>query len=191
MGMSKYGLYETERESTLKRFRKDFKEHGLTVLAETDKILCVRIGKPNTRINSTQITFTPEGITIQGDWCPCGNGVCSTFGYDQDWFAKGLSWSYLAEKFLAREFVDEAAIDDLQQRMDDGGMEPNRLFEAKELMERLVEGCSEYRDTYAEFCYAHSGDPGGYDYNITAVCQLQVIQETFARLWSARSESCQ
>jgi len=174
------GLYEKERESTLSRFRKDFKNHQLTILAETENVLCVRIGRPNTRINSTQITFTPEGIVIQGDWCPCGNGVCSTFGYGKEWFAKSLSWSYLAEKFLAREFVPEAAVDFLQ-----GYAENMRV-------EHLQEGCDDYRQAYYEFCQdLDIDDPGGYDYNITDICQLQVIQETFARLWANRSSSCQ
>lgn len=44
---------------------------------------------PDTRIMSTLVLFTPEGIVITGDLCPGRNGVIIR-GYDLSWFASHL-----------------------------------------------------------------------------------------------------
>lgn len=105
---------------------KDLEKHGLRILCDTrgvpgqDRFLIVRLAEPGTRDMSVQLTFTPEGIVIQGDFTPGNsNGVCSKAGYGARWFSDDLSVDYLAEKFLQKQWTKEAASDWLQWRIDD------------------------------------------------------------------------
>jgi hypothetical protein len=56
------------------------------------------------RMMSCLITFTPEGIVLQGDLTPGRTGNVSVPGYGLDWFAGQLSEDYLCEKFLERKW---------------------------------------------------------------------------------------
>lgn len=81
----------------------DLDRHVLLVVAETDTVLVVRLERPGTRIMSIQLSFTPEGVAVQGDFEFYGpRAVCSNFGYGLDWFSGRLDPNYLAEKFLCR-----------------------------------------------------------------------------------------
>lgn len=76
--------------------------HQLTQITDTAKIKAYYLhDKPlnESRMMSTLIMFTPEGIIICGDLCP-KHGVVSDLGYGAKWFSSSLSPDYLAEKFL-------------------------------------------------------------------------------------------
>jgi hypothetical protein len=91
-----------------------FRDHSLIIQVALPNFQVFRMQKPNTRVMSMQLSFSPEGIALQGDVKIEGNGSCSCFGYGLDWFASKLSGSYLCEKFLQHEFVPEIAIRDLR-----------------------------------------------------------------------------
>jgi len=155
----------------------------LSTVAETDKVKCYRLAKPGTRAYSVQITFTPEGIAIQGDLIISGYGVCSTFGYGLDWFADRLNDDYLCEKFMQREFVAESAIDDLRYQLED--MTDDEKAVAEELIDALgSSNGEEARDDYASFCWTRDCEPSGCDYNIAARATLSAVQERFRELWT-------
>lgn len=63
--------------------------------------------KPDSRMMSTLLIFSPEGIVITGDLCPANGGVIAP-GYGLDWFSKPLQPRYLAEKFLKEKWVPMA-----------------------------------------------------------------------------------
>jgi len=115
-----------------------FETHELQVLVETDKVQVYRLAKPGTRIDSVQITFSPEGIAIQGDQCVAGNGVCSSYGYGRGWFAGQLAPSYLAEKFFPTEWVPallEGNLRDAVADRDAWGLTPAQIDDVLELLE--------------------------------------------------------
>lgn len=92
--------------------------HVLELHVDTPQVKGWYMKRPGAgRMMSTLILFTREGIVVFGDLCPKQNGVISTLGYGEDWFAGRLSEDYLCEKFLHREFVLENAIAELRERI--------------------------------------------------------------------------
>jgi len=89
-----------------------------------------RMAKAGTRFDSVLLTFTPEGIAIQGDLTPSTNGVVSARAHPLGWFVGNLGHDYLASKFLAKEWVAESAAEFMREL----AHEPER--EAAELVER-------------------------------------------------------
>lgn len=115
---------ERVKAATLLRLERDLDQHVLKVLADTGPVLVVRLHRPGTRIMSVQLTFTPEGIAIQGDFHPHptdGNqgGLCCRDRKPPGWFAADLGWDYLASKFMSRQWCREAQADDLRGRIAD------------------------------------------------------------------------
>jgi len=72
----------------------------LKEVVDTERIQSFYMRQPSTRIYCVLITFTPEGIVIQGDLTIGHNGTVSTIGYGLSWFKGRLSGDYLCEKFL-------------------------------------------------------------------------------------------
>jgi hypothetical protein len=97
--------------------------HELTVVLESEKVKVYRMANPHSSCFRTQITFTPEGIAIQGDIGMGANqgGVCTVSGYyGLRWFSTGnglggpKTESYLCEKFLRKTWQHRAAERDLR-----------------------------------------------------------------------------
>lgn len=63
---------------------------------------------------STLITFTPEGMSIQGDIQPGEDGVIAPKGFDLAWFEGDLLAESLCEAFLSKAFYMDAAVLDLR-----------------------------------------------------------------------------
>ena len=69
----------------------------------TDRVKSWYIKQNGSRVRTTLITETPEGLAITGDFAP-SDGVHSRGGYySAKWFAGELSSDYLCEKFLRKE----------------------------------------------------------------------------------------
>ncbi len=80
-----------------------------------EKLAAVQLLPANRRsFREVLIVFHPAGITIAGDLCPGDNAVTSAMGYGRKWFGSAHSPDYLAGKFLQKQFVAEAAAEDLR-----------------------------------------------------------------------------
>lgn len=103
--------------------REDLKDHiwesRVTVTDASGEIVFLSgyLGTPGTRRMSTLITFTPEGIVLQGDLTPERNGSISAHGYGAKWFAGELSESYLCSKFIEKRFSPERALDVIKREL--------------------------------------------------------------------------
>jgi hypothetical protein len=97
--------------------------HILEQVLDTPKFKAFYLKEPGMgRMQSCLILFSPEGINILGDLCPGNdtrNSGVHAYGYGLDWFAGRLSWSYLCEKFLSKDWHKEVAIEDCRHRADE------------------------------------------------------------------------
>ena len=99
----------SDHASRVQRLLGEMKGHQLTSVCATLAVKSYRMATPNERAFSVLVTFTPEGIVLQGDITPTRYGTCSCTGYGLDWFAKPMEEDYLAEKFLQERYVHELA----------------------------------------------------------------------------------
>lgn len=175
-------MSDIETESLMR----ELAEHRLEVVCDTERVKSFYLKKPGTRMMSCLITFTPEGIAIQGDLTPEHNGSVSCMGYGVEWFAGRKSDCYLCEKFLRKRWVQSIAQAELRDpksylRED---ATPERLEELDDLADGLDEHGSEW--LYSEMIdlgYDTESVPGdGYDPNEARV--LIVIQRRFAELYA-------
>ena len=86
----------------------------------TDRVKSWYIKQNGSRVMSTLITETPEGLAITGDFVP-SDGVHSRGGYySAKWFAGELSSGYLCEKFLRKGMHLEDNLPRLKREIRDG-----------------------------------------------------------------------
>jgi len=181
-----------------RRMEADLKDHVLEQVLDTEKFQSFYMKRPGGgRVMSTLITFTPEGIVIQGDLTPGRHGNVSCLGYGLGWFRGQLSGSYLAEKFLQQGWYTEVAVVDLREflkNIADGNEEakPGDVEKIQELIKRCedgdigTEGFREaWEDIYEDWCWDWSL---GWGYNPTEHSWLCVIQQRFAALYNAANE---
>ena len=176
--------YEEEWQSSYKMYIAAFQELQLETLCFTENVKCFLMRKPGTRINSVQITFTPEGIAIQGDHCPGDNGVCSAFGYGMEWFTRRLDRSYICEKFLRQRTITEKVQDDLDDMIrecDDGHVHGTHHV-LSDLISRVSDDglTSENMAAIEDSCLFSDGI--GMAYPIYDSAKLVAIQERFREL---------
>jgi hypothetical protein len=178
--------------------RERLTEHTLDELTPPDgKVRSFRMSKPGTRIDSTMITFTPEGIAIQGDLTPGANGVVSR-GKSLEWFAGQLGHDYLAEKFLTKEWVEEDAADGMREVAEDIEREATEIEEEKERA-LFVERAQRFREIadqldddgmmFHEFVedldeLGIQYESEGHAYPPNDVVLLAAIQQRFAELYA-------
>lgn len=164
----------------------------LVIVMETEQVQSYYIKQPKTRMMSTLVTFTPEGIVLQGDFTPEHNGSASCIGYERAWFAGQLSPEYLASKFLTHKWSCEVAVEKLRWMASDEYDLDNR--ETRRALLELANHveCSEADQSviYERFLdlglETADGIPGwGYDPNEAA--RLVAIQRKFAELWAKRT----
>lgn len=173
------------------------KDHYLEPVENTGSLKAFYLrDKPNTRIQSTLIMFTPEGIVITGDLCPGRNGVIGR-GYGLEWFASELSPSYLAEKFLCgnvydpdraerrlKEYLSELGreawqfrdIESIRQARNirDAIKEWSYPFESPESLHDCLGGLISDQETLYGF---------GYGYPVVDFAWLSAIQRRFAETY--------
>lgn len=63
-------------------------------------------------MEGTEIVETPSGLIIMGDTCPKLGGVISPRSYSLNWLAGATCEFYLAEKFLAKSWYSELAVEE-------------------------------------------------------------------------------
>lgn len=92
-------MSQAKIESLIEMYTGFFSEHVLQPPVILGDVEVYTMKRPDSRSYLTQITFTPEGIALQGD-VRFGNTtglLCA--GYNRAWFEKSLSWDYIAGKF--------------------------------------------------------------------------------------------
>ncbi len=94
--------------------RRDLAGHELILVSRTKEVTAFYLKAPGTRMMSTLLLFTPEGIVLQGDLTPERKGSLSDLGYGPGWFSGKLSEGYLCEKFLEHKWVPERAAEELR-----------------------------------------------------------------------------
>ena len=94
-----------------------FADHELTWEYEAGQFAVWRLARPGTRVMCVQVSFSPEGIAIQGYLTPerGRNGCMSCRGYGLNWFTNETPEGLLCEKFLTTRWVPSIAIAELYQ----------------------------------------------------------------------------
>ena len=174
----------------------DLKNHVLEQVLDTEKFQAFRMKDPGQgRIMSTLITFTPEGIVIQGDLAPGRNGNVSCGGYGLGWFRGRLSEDYLASKFLEKGWYAEVAATWLRRHLKDiaDGAEtakPGDVEKIRKLASRCNDGdlyIERFRDYWEEIYEDWDWDSTpGWGYKPSEHAWLCVIQRKFAELYNAK-----
>lgn len=102
------------------RYDEHLKDHYLEQVLDTPKFKAFYLKRQGYgRMESCLLFFSPEGISIHGDLChgnDSRNSGVHAYGYGLEWFAGRLSWSYLCEKFLTKEWHSELAVEDCRDR---------------------------------------------------------------------------
>ncbi len=174
------------------QMREAMANHVLELVCQTDKITAYYLKEPGTRMGSTMLIFTPEGIAIMGDRVPTNNGTVSVFGVDLRWFAGGLSEDYLCEKFLQETWILEKAVEEL--RDPEGywrdGQNKGTLRQLSRIATLLGSGehgeewlCDELSDLDMDLS---EGVPGWDHYEPDQAGWLCAIQQRFAELYAER-----
>jgi hypothetical protein len=175
------------------------KDHVLKNVVDEKDVRIFTMRRPGTGMFRVQLTFTVEGIALQGDvtFGPQSHGISSALNYDEHWFATypKLTEEYLCEKFLRHEFVPRSAAeymeDILQQQQEDEeedyGITDEMIPGWRKLIENLKEDqhftAERLFDDLEELEYEHDGEGFGWDYNPEAAAMLCAVQQTFARLF--------
>ncbi len=177
------------------QMEESLKGHTLEQVLDTEKFQAFYMKRPGGgRCMSTLITFTPEGIVIQGDLTPGHHGNVSCLGYGLGWFRGRLSGSYLAEKFLEQNWYPEVAVADLQlflKGIADGSQEAKLgdVEKIQELISRCCDGdlhVEGFRDAWEEIYEDWVWDSCfGWGYKPSEHSWLCVIQQRFAALYNA------
>ena len=174
------------------------KDHTLTTVVETETVKVYRVGRPGTRINSFEVSFTPEAICISGDIAPgkC-HGVVAR-GRAVSWFVEANDPRYLAEKFLYKGFHTEVSNEWLRDLASEY-IDPEHYTTARQdIADRLLElvnteaaeSPEALRSAVEEILPDHDFSEGGpWDYNPIDLEMLANCQRVFARLYLAKAEA--
>lgn len=171
--------------------RESLKDHVLEPHADLENLKAWYLKKPGrTRMMSTLILFTVEGIVLMGDLTPCQNGVVSALGYGVNWFAGKLSEDYLCEKFLRKEFVPEVAErrfkEEILHYRRDGSLTKEKAREGWDGIESKMEDGLSGHAFYELYWEIMNDSPEiRYDYNPGDAGWLCAIQQRFAQLYVA------
>lgn len=193
-------------EETLALCRGFVAELQLTCELDTPKYKAFRMAKPGTRMYCVLLTFTPEGITLSGDYRVTNDrAVSSDPGLDLAWFAGELGSDYLASKFLRERWVPEQCVKEIEELADecnsdaraaraDGDEEAAKLCakRAAKLIELAIQVRTEglLVDKDAIMYGLQKALPGhcdfpGHTYDYMERASLTAIQEKFAALYKA------
>ncbi len=171
--------------------------HALVPILDTPKFQSFYMKRPGEgRIMSMLITFTPEGIVIQGDMTPGHHGNVSCLGYGLGWFRSRLSEDYMCTKFLQAGWYPKRAERDIRyllKDIEDGNSEPVTAEKIKEL-EELADECEDGdlgQESFITSWQLIDGnddmeDLPGWGYNPREEGWLCAIQQRFAELYDAK-----
>lgn len=187
------------------------KHHVLTVVCDTEDVKVYKMHRPGDSAYRVQITFSPEGIAIQGDvgLGPNQGGICTmTGGYGVGWFGREQSEGYLCSKFMVKQWQRRVVTRDLRayqrdalaelQDATDGGADEEEIEGLKEVSDawsHLVSFWDEDDTSDKELHEEGSQripdfwDYGiGMDYPLADAGWLVAIQQRFAALYAETRE---
>lgn len=151
----------------------------------------------DSRHMSTLISFTPEGIVLQGDLTPSQPGNVSVLGYGVGWFGSKKSPYYLAEKFLSRCYEEDRAEKEYREYLTDMANDAwetrdiDLIQKARKLRDFVEDEWDIFRsgyhlhDSLSDFDYSlvDDGIPWGWDYPSSDFCWLAAIQKRFSEVY--------
>lgn len=155
----------------------------------------------DSRSHSVLLTFTPEGIAIQGNMTPTQPGTTSMIGVSLGWFANEvMAPDYVASKFLTKRFVPSHAARHVRDLISDmlnpairgddplSSDETKNMVRLRHLSDRLESSDIDQRGMIDELDDLKYGDGHefGIDYDPTEVGCLFAIQQRFAHLYKAQ-----
>lgn len=192
----------------------DLKDHKLRRVLYDEKlnISIWQMWRPGTGFYRVLLTFSSEGIVLQGDITYGVNtGACGTFqyNYDLDWFSRKLSEDYLCSKFLRQTWVPKYALEwhkeELGNATGEGDPEEMEMLdpwtpEAIEGMKDVIKGLEQNTlnnefdyhialEDLTEHGYAYdAGEIPGYGYAPISAMWLCAVQQKFAELYAQWKE---
>lgn len=192
-------------EQTLALCRSYVAEHQLTCELDTPKYKGYRMAKPGTRMYCVLLTFTPESITLSGDYRVTNDrAVSSDPGLDLGWFAGQLGSDYLASKFLRHRWVPEACAKAIEEHAEELERESGKqggtghhehavhLAEKSKTLREIASNCTSDADLHDVHDQLEAVAPSlvdegmpGYTYDYMERASLTAIQEKFAELYKA------
>lgn len=157
-----------------------FEDHTITLIANGRvKSFYMHEGQ---RAGSVLLTFTPEGIAIQGDWVPGKYGMVSRESKGLYWFGSEKNERYLCSKFLSEEFVRKRAIEFLRNHDEDELPRKASMEDFERIADQLEAGAIG-KDAYGKKLMK-LGYPAesivGYDYPPSKASKLCAIQQAFS-----------
>ena len=190
------------------------KDHKLRRVLYDEKlnISIWRMWRPGTGFYRVLLTFSQEGVVLQGDITYGVNtGACGTFqySYELDWFSGKLSEDYLCGKFLRQIWVPKYAIEWQKEELAraTNGEEPEEM-EMMDWSAELIEGArdiitdlernlinNEFEfhqalENLTEHGYDYdSMEIPGYGYEPTSAMWLCAVQQKFVELYAKWKES--
>lgn len=178
-------------------FVESLKDHQLECILNDKKtgISVWNMRRPGTRMYGVQITFSPEGIALQGDvvYGP-GGGLTSTCGYGLGWFSGYLSEDYLCEKFLQKQWVAEYAAEELEEELknpEDYAIDEKMIEPLKNIISQLgevIETGTQLWEALDDIDYCIDDGPPGWGYGPVEAMALCSVQQKFAELYKLRKK---
>lgn len=190
----------THLEKAYQQAQDNYRNHILVRELDTPRYKGFKLYDPaQRRMGSLVILFTPEGIVLHGDAEITPHGTVSSYGYGLDWFKGKLHGSYLAEKFLNRQWVRESCAALLEERAeeleeedtpeDDATRLKEKTTALRELAKQVLDHQSMEHEVYEELQDLDpemvDGGMPGYTYDYWQLAQLHVVQQKFAELYPA------
>lgn len=185
--------------------RRPLEHHVLDRVAKAEGVEVWTMRRPNDSAYRVQVTFTREGICIQGDISlgEGGHGICSAIGYAQGWFTGygKLSEDDLLSKFMEKRWCPSTVQAELDAhakqaaedaKPDDEGNTDELEVKQAAAWATLAEEWNE--DEYGvHWLHERAGDLGitdfwdygiGHTYDPTVAPWLVAIQQRFAELYA-------
>lgn len=170
----------------LELHEKEFQDHILETILETDNASVYRMRKPGSMFFAVDVSFVAGVIVLSGDYCPGRHGVVSAGGYGRGWFSGQLSSRYLAEKFLSKGWHAENAKRWLAEKSEEHPEHAEELNELANGGNELLDNPFGFRDAVEAVLGEIDSEASPWDYDPEELAKLIVCQLVFARLWAAR-----
>jgi hypothetical protein len=152
---------------------------------------------------AVQLSFTPVGIALQGDFTPGpGYGAICREGKSLDWFTSRLGSDYMAGKFFQRVWCPEQTRDNWEWRLEDAvkelaeqtaeeGVVTQYMCALPDRLRKLLANDENFsapealRSALEEHEIRYDSEEFSYHIPEQAEADLWAIQHRFAELWRA------
>ncbi len=165
---------------------KDLDGHVLEVVCDIGRVKVYNLRRPGTRNMLVQLSFTPEGIAIQGDFTPEETATCSKRSQSLEWFCGILGIDYLAEKFLSKGWH----VDNVREWLLNIGADSDAhsvevcsaAYDLAQSDDEVLADPAQVRGEIDQFTQWDWCDSSPHGYKPQEMADLWAIQSTFAKL---------